>query len=118
MTLEEKITYVRLRGEINAVDGDGNYIDSDELLSTFITDAEDAIMNRAYPYGYSAETVFPVKYDVLSCKIAIYLLNKRGADGQLSHSENGISRSYGGSDIPADMLQTVIPYCGVIGSTT
>lgn len=118
MTTEDKIAYIRLRGEVNEVDEQGNYVDSDDLLSSFITDAEDAIMNRAYPYGYSEETTFPAKYDVLSCKIAIYLLNKRGADGQLSHSENGISRSYGGSDIPSDLLQTVIPYCGVGGSAT
>ena len=107
MTHEEKIAYIRVRGEISEAD-------SDAVLSAFLTDAEDAIMNRAYPYGYDEGTAFPSKYDILSCKIAIYLLNKRGADGQLSHSENSISRTYGGADIPSDMLQTVVPHCGAI----
>ena len=107
MTLAEKIAYIRVRGDIGSKD-------SDEVVSAFITDAEDVIMNRAYPYGYDAETPFPAKYDVLSCKIAIYLLNKRGGDGETRHSENGIDRTYGGADVPSDMLQTVVPFCGGI----
>lgn len=108
MTLEEKIAYIRVRGEISAS------ADSDAVVTAFITDAEDVIMNRAYPYGYAEGTEFPAKYDLLSCKIAIYLLNKRGADGQTGHAENSITRTYGGADVPSDMLQTVVPHCGVI----
>ena len=33
------------------------------------------------------------RYSYLQVEIATYLLNKRGGEGELSHSENGISRS-------------------------
>lgn len=112
MTESEKIEHIRITGGFDAGD------DPDEVLSAYLTEAESAIMNRAYPFGYTDETPFPSKYDILSCQIAVYLLNKRGAEGQLTHSENGISRSYSGSNIPADMLTSVVPYCSSIGSAT
>jgi len=54
----------------------------------------------------------PKKYHYLQCEIAVFLLNKRGAEGQSRHSENGIDRTYDGGDIP--MLKNVVPYAGVI----
>ena len=108
MTNAEKIERIRLLGGFDVDE------DPDTVLSAYLAEAEDAIMNRAYPYGYEEGTEFPTKYDLLSCKIAVYLLDKRGGEGQLSHSENGISRTYAGADIPSDMLQTVIPFCSPI----
>lgn len=109
MTQAEKIEHIRITGGFDAEE------DSDAVVSAYLTEAEDAIMNRAYPFGYTDKTPFPTKYDLLSCKITVFLLDKRGGEGQVSHSENGISRTYGGSDIPADMLQTVVPYCTSVG---
>ena len=71
------------------------------------------IFNRAYPYG-SEETEVPARYDYLQCEIAAYLLNKRGAEGQTGHSENGISRSYESADVPESLLSAVTPMVGVI----
>lgn len=105
MTQAEKIEHIRITGGFDVAD------DPDNVVSAYLAEAEDAIMNRAYPYGYDDETPFPSKYDLLSCKITVFLMDKRGAEGQIGHTENGISRTYGGSDIPADMLQTVVPYC-------
>jgi len=107
MTDEEKITFVRTIGDFPETD-------TDAVLSAYLSMAKTEIMNRAYPYGYTDRTAFPAKYDVKQCKLAVYMLNKRGAEGQLSHSENGISRSYGGSDIPADMLMDIVPFCSSI----
>ena len=39
------------------------------------------------------------KYQSLQVEIAAYLLDKRGATGEIAHSENGISRSYENGDI-------------------
>jgi hypothetical protein len=46
-------------------------------------------------------------------EIAAYLLNKRGAEGQTSHSENGISRGYESGSIPESMLSDVLPFVGI-----
>ena len=87
--------------------------DTEEVLLAYLNIAGQKIMNRAYPYG-TDEAEVPNRYGFLQCEIAAYLLNKRGAEGQLIHSENGISRSYGSADVPESLLGAVTPFCGVI----
>ena len=86
---------------------------SDEVLNAYLTIAGRKIIDRAYPYNDTITEV-PVRYGYLQCEIATYLLNKRGAEGEVSHSENGISRTYEKADVPDSMLSVVVPYCGVI----
>ena len=88
--------------------------DTEEVLLAYLNIAGGKILNRAYPYG-TEETEVPPRYDFLHCEIAAYLLNKRGAEGQTGHSENGISRSYESADVPESMLGAVTPMIGVIG---
>ena len=104
MTDTEKLTYLR------AMVGGS---DTDEVLSTYLVVAGKKIIARTYPYDDTVTEV-PDKYDTLQCEIAAYLLNKRGAEGQTQHSENGITRSYENADVPASMLKVVTPHCGVI----
>lgn len=87
--------------------------DSDEVLSTYLKLAGRKIIARAYPYD-SEVTEVPVQYDTLQCEIAAYMLNKRGAEGQTSHSENGIIRSYENADVPSSMLSLIVPHVGCI----
>ena len=87
--------------------------DTEEVLLAYLNIAKGKILNRAYPYG-TDETEVPVRYDFLQCEIAAYLLNKRGAEGQTGHSENGISRSYESADVPESLLGAVTPMVGVI----
>lgn len=87
--------------------------DSDEVLSTYLLLAGRKIIARAYPYDPTVTEV-PFQYEYLQLEIAAYLLNKRGAEGQTSHSENGISRSYENADIPVSMLKVITPHVGVI----
>lgn len=87
--------------------------DSEEVLLAYLDIAGSKILNRAYPYG-TDETEVPTRYDFLHCEIAAYLLNKRGAEGQTGHNENGISRSYESADVPESMLSAVTPCVGVI----
>jgi hypothetical protein len=86
---------------------------SDEELIAYLGIAGRKILNRAYPYDDTVTEV-PNKYGYLQCEIATYLLNKRGAEGETSHSENGISRVYENADVPDSMLSEVIPHCGLI----
>lgn len=87
---------------------------SDDVMKSYLTIAGQKILNRAYPYDDTVTDV-PRRYGVLQCEIATYLLNKRGAEGEISHSENGVSRMYENADVPDSMLSDVIPHCGVIG---
>lgn len=85
---------------------------SDEVLTSYLNIAGRKIINRAYPYDDTITEV-PRRYGYLQCDIATYLLNKRGAEGQTSHSENGVSRGYESADVPESMLREVIPHVGV-----
>lgn len=85
---------------------------SDDILKSYLTIAGQAILNRAYPYDDTVAEV-PRRYGVLQCEIATYLLNKRGAEGEISHSENGINRTYENAGIPDSMLRDVVPHCGL-----
>lgn len=87
--------------------------DSNEVLSTYLLLAGRKIIAKAFPFDPDVTEV-PARYDTLQCEIAAYLLNKRGAEGQTSHSENGISRSYENADVPASMLKSITPHCGII----
>lgn len=86
---------------------------SDKVLTAFLKIAGQKIISRAYPYDTTVTEV-PERYSMLQCEIAAYLLNKRGAEGQTSHSENGISRSYENADVPESMMRVIVPYVGVI----
>lgn len=85
----------------------------DDVLLTYLKIAGRKIINRAYPYDNEVTEV-PKRYEILQCEIAAFLLNKRGAEGEISHSENGISRSYENADIPESLIGQIVPYCGVI----
>jgi len=87
--------------------------DTDTVLSTYLMLAGKKIINKAYPYDSTVTTV-PSRYDTLQVEIAAYMLNKRGAEGQLQHTENGVQRTYENADVPASMLKSVTPHVGVI----
>lgn len=102
MTDSEKLTMLKsMTGETN-----------EEVLSTYLRVAESIVLRRAYPYQESVE--FPAKYDVVQVEIAAYKWGKRGAEGETSHSENGISRSYDDADVPSSLLRRIVPVAGVI----
>lgn len=87
--------------------------DSDEVLSAYLKLAGGKIIAKAFPYQNDVTEV-PAQYSHLQVEIAAYMLNKRGAEGQTSHTENGVTRQYESADVPSSMLKAITPYCGVI----
>lgn len=86
---------------------------SDDVLQSYLEIAGQKIIDRAYPYDDTVLEV-PRRYGYLQCEIAVYLLNKRGAEGQIAHNENGVNRTYENADVPESMLRDVIPHCGLL----
>lgn len=91
----------------------GANVSDDELLLMYLECAERAILNRLYPMDDTARGL-PVRYESRQIEIAAYLYSKRGAEGETSHTENGISRSYENGSIPTSMLSDIIPFGRVI----
>jgi len=87
--------------------------DDEEIVSAYLDMAGQKIISLAYPFDHTVTEV-PARYEHVQIDAAVYLLNKRGAEGQTSHSENGISRTYEDADLPATMLRGVVPVCGVV----
>lgn len=104
MTEKEKLAMLKtLSGEAD-----------EDILLAFLTLAGQKVIQRAYPYRHDVEKV-PDKYSTNQIEIACYLLNKRGAEGETYHSENGINRSYENADVPDSMLARITPFVGVLG---
>lgn len=78
------------------------------VLSTYLTLAKNVVVTRVYPFGTGEEEV-PTPYHTVQVEIAAYMLNKRGAEGETAHSENGVSRSYEDGDIPPSLLRRITP---------
>ena len=87
--------------------------DTDEVLGATIQLAQSLVLNRLYPFGYEDNTVVPSRYEYLQIELAVELYSKRGAEGQVSHSENGISRSW---PEKSRILSQIMPHCGSVVS--
>lgn len=87
----------------------------EEVLTAYLGMAAMKILNRMYPYRYDyAGMKVPERYENIQLNIAVYLLNKRGAEGEIQHIENGIHRNYGDADVPESMLKDVTPFAQAI----
>lgn len=85
----------------------------DVILDDYLETAKSAIMRRRFPYGTDLTEIEP-QYVDLQISIAVELYNKRGAEGESSHSENGVNRSYESAGISESLLKDITPMCGVI----
>ena len=86
--------------------------DEDALLLTLLSISAQKILDRAYPYDPTVTEV-PNRYETKQVEIAVYLYNKRGAEGQIVHNENGINRTYESADVPESLMRDY-PFCGVV----
>lgn len=83
------------------------------VLTSYLDEAGAAIIEKAFPFVYDDELEVPTKYQRRQIEIATYLLNKRGAEGETKHDENGTNRSYEAASIPDSMLRGITPYAKV-----
>lgn len=111
MTRERKIEI--LRAKMEDVDPDES-IDP-VILGYYLDDAGAIILNKLYQFSDQvAGMEVPARYEGLQIRISHYMLNKRGAEGEIQHIENGIHRNYGASDIPEQMLKEITPFVQIL----
>jgi len=79
-----------------------------DVLNDCIESAASAIMSRRYPFSAWPETI-ENRYKDLQFRIALDLYNKIGAEGELTHGENGVSRRFESSWISEQLLSEVTP---------
>lgn len=100
MTNAEKLNVVR-----TYIGADPNATDA--LISVYLDDAEEAILNRRFPFGIPDGESIPSCYERLQCRLAARYILRRGAEGEDGHNEDGVNRSYGSVN-DEDLLMEVI----------
>ena len=86
---------------------------TDALVGAYLEDAKHAILRRRYPFGVPDGAEVEDIYGMLQVKLAVRYYLRRGGEGEINHSENGISRTYGSVN-DEDLLMEVTPYAKVM----
>lgn len=86
---------------------------NDLELEDVLESAKTVILSRRYPFGEQPLEI-EEKYKDLQIRIAVEMYNKRGVEGQTSHSENGVSRSYSSASVSEELLREITPKVGVV----
>lgn len=102
---------VDLLEELKTAIGDPRY---DEIAPMYLSYAEEAVVSRLWPFDLD-KTVddVPDRFRHRIVQIALYMLNKRGAEGELRHSENGTTHEWESSNIPESFFYGMVPQAGV-----
>lgn len=106
MTNEEKVilTQTLIGADENA---------SDALVSVYLEQAKEAILNRRYPFGVPDGTEVPKQYELAQCRLAARYYLRRGAEGEILHNEDGVHRHYGSVN-DEDILMEIIQVAKVV----
>ena len=86
---------------------------TDVELEDILESAKAVILSRRFPFGVQPAEIED-KYKDLQIRIAVEMFNKRGAEGETAHSENGVSRSYASANVSEDLLREITPKAGVV----
>ena len=108
MTDAQKIAMVQ-----TIVQNDGDA--TDEIVVVYLQLALNKMLERLFPYD-STKTVsdIPERYETIQCELAARLYLRRGGEGETSHEENGVNRTYGSVD-DEDILSRLTPFAKVGG---
>lgn len=79
------------------------------LLQAYIEDATALAIGIVYPFGQSETLPDNAFYRSWVSRAALEMISKIGAEGQMSHGENGINRSYSGGTVSKELLAELTP---------
>jgi hypothetical protein len=86
---------------------------SDDALSVYLKIAGEKVLRRCYPFAASTQDyTVPERYETIQVELSANEIVKRGAQGQSSFSDNGVSRVYESEDV---LLNRIVPYAHVLG---
>lgn len=114
MTEAEKIANVRvLADEPDATEM------SDTVIAVYLEKAKRAIASRRYPFGIPTVTTIvddeevetpvdpTIGYEMLQCELASRYIQRKGGEGETSHNESGVNRTYANAN-DEDLLKEII----------
>lgn len=86
---------------------------SDTELEDILESAKAVILSRRFPFG-DYPTEIEERYKDLQIRIAVEMFNKQGAEGEIAHNENGVSRTYSSASVSEELLREITPKAGVV----
>jgi hypothetical protein len=87
---------------------------SDDLLLYLLEQSEGIILNRRYPFGAPEGVTLSAFHEQIQLRIAMELFSKMGAEGQIEHAENGVTRKWEAADVSPSLLRLIVPVCGSV----
>lgn len=104
MTNEEKQEQLKITLGDSSID--------DKIVDTYLRIAGQKILNRRFPFDkVSRSGEVPTEYEWLQIELACVLINRRGAEGESTHSENGVNISLRSE---TEIMTEIIPLVGVL----
>lgn len=85
-----------------------------ERIEVYLTAAEKEILTWRYSLSGNQPTEFPEEFDMVQVWAVVYGYSQAGAEGQSTHSENGVSRTFNYADMNQYIHRNVRPLVGVL----
>ena len=87
-----------------------NFQDLNDSVLNYEIDKAIGTINRCRRFTPTETELYDKKYENLIVPMCVYSISKYGAEGETSHSENGISRMYSsGEDYPKELISQIVP---------
>ncbi|MDO5549304.1 MAG: hypothetical protein Q4F79_12570 [Eubacteriales bacterium] len=92
---------------------DGNELTEMEM-EDLLDSAKNIILSRrfplsAWPMDENGETYVEARYKDLQVRIAVELFSKRGAEGETTHNEGTVQRTYDSAGVSLALLKEIVP---------
>ena len=90
--------------------------DEDALLNSYLSLAASEILSALYAVNGNVPTgaTMPEKYEVTQIMAVVEGYSQSGAEGETTHNENGINRTFRNADMTEYIRRSVSPYVGVL----
>ena len=87
-----------------------DYPEEDDTILVLEIKSAIGVINRCRRFTPTEDALYDAKYEDKILPLAIASFMKNGAEGEVSHTENGIMRQYGGNgNYPKEMLADIVP---------
>ena len=109
MTVNEKLEMIR-----GLIGFDENEIAEDNRIKVYLSAAAKEIISWRYSYSGKQPSDVPEEYEMTQIMAVVAGYSQSGAEGQATHSENGISRTFNYPDMLHYIRRNVVHKVGVL----
>lgn len=109
MSVDEKLEVLKTILDIQPSD-----TSEDSRLAVYLSAAEREIIGWRYSYCSQTVETVPAEYEMIQVFAVVAGYSQSGAENQMNHTENAISRTFSYPDMIHYIRANVIPLCGVL----